>query len=69
LDSAKLKTLLNRQIEAARYLDTVVDELFDMIPKNTSITTTADHGQQFGEDGYFGHRPIQHEKAFEVPFV
>jgi len=23
----------------------------------------------FGEEGYFGHGPIQHDKVFEVPFV
>jgi hypothetical protein len=30
---------------------------------------TADHGELFGEDGYFGHGPIQHPKVLEVPFV
>jgi len=30
---------------------------------------TADHGELFGEAGYFGHGPIMHEKCFEVPFV
>jgi hypothetical protein len=23
----------------------------------------------FGEDGFFGHGPIQHEKVLEVPFI
>jgi hypothetical protein len=23
----------------------------------------------FGEDGYFGHGPVMHEKCFEVPFL
>ena len=53
----------------ARYLDTVVEELFDVVPENTWITITADHGELFGEDGYFGHGPVQHQKVFEVPFV
>ena len=30
---------------------------------------TADHGELFGEAGYFGHGPIMHEKCFEVPFL
>ena len=30
---------------------------------------TSDHGELFGEDGYFGHGPIVHEKVLEVPFV
>jgi hypothetical protein len=68
-DDAKLRMLRDRQIEAVRYLDSVVEELFDRVPPNTYITITADHGELFGEDGYFGHGPIQHEKVYEVPFV
>jgi hypothetical protein len=68
-DNRKLAQLRGRQIEAVRYLDTVVEELFDRVPKNTYITITSDHGELFGEEGYFGHGPIQHEKVFEVFFV
>jgi hypothetical protein len=68
-DDAKLRKLKKRQIDAVRYLDRVVEELFDTVPKNTYITITADHGELFGEDGYFGHGPIQHDKVFEVPFL
>lgn len=68
-DKARLETLRSRQIEAVRYLDRVVEELFDIVPKNTYITITSDHGELFGEDGYFGHGPIQHDKVFEVFFV
>ncbi len=68
-DDAKLKMLKERQVRAVRYLDRVVEELFDTVPKNTWITITADHGELFGEGGYFGHGPINHEKVFEVPFV
>lgn len=66
---AKLKELRDRQVAAARFLDGAVEELFDSVPKNTYITITSDHGELFGEDGYFGHGPIQHPKVFEVPFV
>jgi hypothetical protein len=65
----KLAALRGRQIEAVQYLDQVVEELFDLAPKNTYVTITSDHGELFGEDGYFGHGPIQHEKVFEVPFL
>ena len=64
-----LDDLRQRQINAVKYLDRVVEELFDIVPKNTYITITADHGELFGEDGYFGHGPIHHDKVFEVPFV
>ena len=68
-DQKALKELRQRQIKAVKYLDRVVEELFDIVPKNTYITITSDHGELFGEDGYFGHGPIQHDKVFEVPFV
>jgi hypothetical protein len=65
----KLEQLRARQVRAVRYLDSVMEELFDTVPKNTWITITADHGELFGEAGYFGHGPIYHEKVFEVPFI
>jgi arylsulfatase A-like enzyme len=68
-DNSKLRVLRLRQIDAVKYLDTVIEELFDLVPKNTYVTITSDHGELFGEDGYFGHGPIQHEKVLEVPFV
>jgi hypothetical protein len=30
---------------------------------------TSDHGELFGEGGFFGHGPVAHEKVFEVFFV
>ncbi len=68
-NQAKLDELRIRQIDAVKYLDRVMEELFDLLPKNTYVTVTADHGELFGEDGYFGHGPIQHEKVLEVPFI
>jgi hypothetical protein len=68
-DQSKLDLLRARQISAVRYLDAVFTRLFDTVPPNTYITVTADHGELFGEAGYFGHGPISHEKVYEVPFV
>jgi hypothetical protein len=68
-DQAKLDQLRERQLQAVRYLDDVFVRLFDSVPPNTYITVTADHGELFGEEGYFGHGPINHEKVYEVPFV
>ena len=68
-DDKKMKQLQRRQVGAVKYLDRVIEELFDTVPKNTYITITSDHGELFGEEGYFGHGPIQHEKVLEVPFV
>jgi hypothetical protein len=66
---AKLEELRARQVDTVRYLDRVVEELFDLIPADTYVTITSDHGELFGEDGYFGHGPVQHEKVMEVFFV
>ena len=68
-DQAKLDQLRARQVETVRYLDDVFTRLFDVVPRDTYITVTADHGELFGEEGYFGHGPIHHEKVYEVPFV
>ncbi len=68
-DAKTLMILRQRQIEAVRYLDKVFEELFDLVPRDTYITVTSDHGELFGEDGYFGHGPVQHEKVLEVFFV
>jgi len=68
-DQDKLDQLRQRQIDTVKYLDGVLLELFDQVPENTYITVTSDHGELFGEEGYFGHGPINHEKVYEVPFV
>lgn len=68
-DQKKLDQLRERQINAVKYLDSVFEKLFNMVPKNTYITVTSDHGELFGEEGYFGHGPIMHEKVLEVPFL
>jgi len=64
-----LLELRERQLIALRYLDGVMARLFDLVPEDTWIVVTSDHGELFGEDGYFGHGPIAHDKVLEVPFV
>jgi hypothetical protein len=68
-DQKTLEELRSRQVNAVEYLDGVVARLFDLLPSNTWVIVTSDHGELFGEDRYFGHGPIAHEKVFEVPFV
>ena len=68
-DQDKLDQLRERQVDTVRYLDKVFEELYDHVPENTHIIITADHGELFGEEGYFGHGPIMHDKVFEVPYV
>ncbi|MEL6428746.1 MAG: sulfatase-like hydrolase/transferase [Planctomycetota bacterium] len=68
-DQDRLDELKERQVDTVRYLDSVFEALYDLVPKNTYVVVTADHGELFGEAGYFGHGPIVHDKCFEVPYL
>ncbi len=69
LDMEQMKRLQNNQVECIEYIDGLMADLFNKCPKNTWIIITSDHGELFGEEGYFGHGPIFHEKVFEIPFM
>ena len=68
-DHEQMARLRQRQVDALRGVDVLMERLYDLVPRNTWIVVTSDHGELFGEDGYFGHGPIAHEKVLEVPFV
>jgi hypothetical protein len=68
-DDAQMKDLHNQQIRCVEYVDQVLGELIAKAPTGTHFIITADHGECFGESGYFGHGPIVHEKVLEVPFL
>jgi membrane-anchored protein YejM (alkaline phosphatase superfamily) len=68
-DAARMRELHGRQIETVTYIDTVIARLFEQLPANTWVIVTSDHGELFGEDRYFGHGPVMHEKVLEVPYV
>jgi hypothetical protein len=68
-NQVQLRELHERQVAALEYLDGVFERLLARLPSNTWLTVTSDHGELFGEDGYFGHGPVAHEKVLEVPFV
>ncbi len=65
----EMQRLREQQITTVKYCDQLFGELIKKCPENTWFIITADHGELFGEDGYFGHGPIMHEKTFEVPFI
>jgi len=65
----QLKSLHAQQVRCVEYLDGLIGKLMAKAPENTYFIVTSDHGELFGEDGYFGHGPIMHEKCFEIPFV
>jgi hypothetical protein len=68
-DEERMAQLRRRQIAALLGVDRLFERLYDALPPKTWIVVTSDHGELFGEDGYFGHGPIAHEKVFEVPLV
>jgi len=65
----ELQRLRRQQIKACQHVDSLLGRLFDKAPDSTHFIITADHGELFGEDGFFGHGPIFHPKVFEVPFL
>lgn len=56
------------QVEAAEFLDSKLARLFSSVPPNTIVVLCADHGECFGEDGYWGHG-FNHPKVLEVPLA
>jgi hypothetical protein len=68
-EQEEMQRLHKQQISCVEYIDGLLGELYRKCPQNTHIILTADHGELFGEDGYFGHGPVMHHKCFEVPFV
>ena len=68
-DERRLRELHERQIAVLEYLDGVLGRLISKLPAKTWLVVTSDHGELFGEEGYFGHGPIAHDKVLEVPFV
>ncbi len=68
-EKEEMVRLQQQQIRCVEYVDRLIGELFQKCPSNTHIIVTADHGELFGEDDYFGHGPVMHPKCFEIPFV
>lgn len=65
----QFRAFYEKQIACVEHCDQVVGEFMNRCPKNTYFMIMSDHGELFGEEGYFGHGPIFHEKVFEVFFL
>ena len=65
----QFRAFYDKQIACVEHLDGVVGKFMDRCPGNTYFMVMSDHGELFGEDGYFGHGPIFHEKVFEVFYL
>lgn len=65
----QFKAFYDKQIVCVEHLDREVGAFMERCPANTWFMIMSDHGELFGEDGYFGHGPIFHEKVFEVFYL
>ena len=65
----QFRAFYDKQVACVEHLDAVVGRFMDRCPQNTYFMIMSDHGELFGEDGYFGHGPIFHEKVFEVFYL
>ena len=68
-DMQQMAAMQEKQRTNIEYLDRLFEKLYDKCPRNTHFIVTSDHGELFGEEGFFGHGPVIHEKVFEVFFV
>jgi hypothetical protein len=66
-DQGKLDQLRARQVETCSTSTRWSSELFDVVPKNTYITITADHGELFGEGGLLRPWPDQPREGLRGP--
>ncbi len=65
----QFRAFYDKQVVCVEHLDAVVGKFMERCPQNTYFMVMSDHGELFGEEGYFGHGPIFHEKVFEVFYL
>lgn len=68
---SKIKILYDATI---LYLDNWLAQLWQMLErtkllKNTIIIITSDHGENFGEKGYFGHKYMLDDSLIKIPLI
>ncbi|MCW2923398.1 MAG: Methyltransferase type 11 [Thermoleophilia bacterium] len=56
------------QVEAAEFIDRRLARLFSALPAHTVVIACGDHGECFGEDGFWGHG-VDHPVVYEVPLA
>jgi membrane-anchored protein YejM (alkaline phosphatase superfamily) len=68
LKESKGHMLHQAQISAVEHLDKIMGEFLAQLPKKTFVIITADHGEAFGEDGFWGHG-VYHPSVMNVPMM
>lgn len=66
--NTKGKQLHQAQIKAAEHLDNLMGAFLGKLPPKTFVIITADHGEAFGEDGFWGHG-VYHPTVMNVPMM
>lgn len=69
-----ISILKNRYQNALYYNDHLIGKIIDALAKtdlleNTIVVITGDHGEEFYENGYFGHTSSFDDYQIKVPFV
>lgn len=68
LSTAEIDLLKKRQVQSLEWADDKIRQLFSKLPKSypTLVLVIADHGEEFGENGRFGHAHVS-ENVLKVP--
>jgi arylsulfatase A-like enzyme len=69
LSERDLERFRAQQPRCVSHADRILGDLIEHCRAPAHLIVTSDHGELFGEDGFFGHGPVMHPKAFEVPLL
>lgn len=64
----EFQILQRMQIKALESLDKKLGHLIEKLPRPFAYVIMGDHGENFGEDGLYGHG-FPHPSVIEVPLI
>ena len=68
-DEATRKQLLTAYDDSIRYADAFLARLLSDVGEDTIVAVHGDHGEAFGEHGYYSHEPYLYDESIHVPLV
>lgn len=68
-DSTTHERLHTAYTDSIRYADAFLARIQDDLSANSTFVVHADHGEAFGEHGFYGHEPYLYEENIHVPLV
>jgi len=74
ISEAERETLINLYDAEIRYLDSCIESFIDSLRErglleDSLVVFTADHGDAFGEHGYYEHPQYLHDELIRVPII